>query len=375
MVKQFSSSPILNSRRSTNKGPRMSTSCIIICVICLALIIWMNSYLVFRTVRQEQQAKHSFDAVDNINEDLLKSNISVSSSGQKKEHTADLPESNRNNLPDLSKGGIVLFFHMPKAGGSSIRAAAQKHNQVEYHSNEHISMEVAKKTIQDWTLSDDLIGEGKKVKFFELHWELESVVAMEMELNSWRAHAKLNEIPFFVLTIVRDPYDAYISFYNFFCIFLSKAGHVLCPGPHSVEHMIEISPDNPQTRWLCYATTLDKVGSKAGEERHKLPVQECLPRLFDIVGAQFDWIGTQKRMIETVGVLRTMGLKDWPLINNNHPHGFKTVQKQEIDEKSKKLITSKLLIDQQLFTWANARYQAAEFDIDEHTLLQIKKKR
>lgn len=334
----------------------------------------MNSYLVYHNVHQRHPVKTKLDAVNNTEEALRKSSISVSSSSEIKEQTATHTESNNHNLPDLSKGGIVLFFHMPKAGGSSIRAAAQKHAQIEYNSNEHTSMDAAKTMIHDWTLSDDLIGEGKKVKFFELHWELESVVAMEEELNSWRANAKMNRIPFFVFTIVRNPYDAYISFYNFFCIFLSKLGKVSCPGPHSVEHMIEISPDNPQARWLCYATTLDVVGVKEGEESHKLPVQKCLPRLFDIVGAQLNWVGTQNRMDETVGVLRTMGLKDWPYIKNNHPHGFKTVQKNEINKKSQKLIMSKLSIDQQLFTWAIKRYQAAEFGINESMLKQIKRK-
>ena len=75
-------------------------------------------------------------------------------------------------LPDLSNGGVIIFFHLPKTGGSSLRHLAKSNNRLDYYSNEHRSMNVSKNLISQWAQTPGLEKLGK-TKFFEFHWSLE----------------------------------------------------------------------------------------------------------------------------------------------------------------------------------------------------------
>ena len=78
----------------------------------------------------------------------------------------------RPGLPDLSKGGLILFFHLPKTGGSSLRYLAKTNDHLEYYSNEHRSMNASKDLITQWTQTSGHEKVGR-TKFFEFHWNLE----------------------------------------------------------------------------------------------------------------------------------------------------------------------------------------------------------
>lgn len=81
-------------------------------------------------------------------------------------------------LPNLSMGGIVIFFHVPKTGGTSVTDTAKK-AQWGYASNRKKGnqggMGAVKKIIDEWVENPATVmgQEGTKVKFVELHWDLE----------------------------------------------------------------------------------------------------------------------------------------------------------------------------------------------------------
>ena len=134
----------------------------------------------------------------------------------------------RPSLPDLSKGGLILFFHLPKTGGSSLRHLAKSNEQLEYYSNEHHSMDASKALITHWTKTTKNENLGR-TKFFEFHWQLEpckyfnwkqnkillalyfltfifaqslplfQVFQLQEQLRAWRLDAKKTEFLFLFL--------------------------------------------------------------------------------------------------------------------------------------------------------------------------------
>ncbi len=79
----------------------------------------------------------------------------------------------RKSLPDLRNGGIVLFFHLPKTGGTSIRLLARKNDKIDLSKNHKLSMPQIKEKLEGWTHDPEITGTGRKVRMMEFHWGLD----------------------------------------------------------------------------------------------------------------------------------------------------------------------------------------------------------
>jgi hypothetical protein len=161
-------------------------------------------------------------------------------------------------------------------------------------------------------------------------------------------------VPFSVFTSVRDPLDYYLSFFNFLCIFLHRHKTSDCPPPWNVDIMIERVPDNPQTRWICYATQMP--GLKGHDFDVSVPVSDCQVQLFDVLERNFDWIGDTAKLDETIQVFEHMGIHLEYHHFNPTPKRPKMIHRDDINSTAMRKIQQQTSVDNDLYEWATSRY-------------------
>ena len=188
----------------------------------------------------------------------------------------------KGSLPDFSNGGIVIFYHIYKTGGSTVGKLLHElteENKKIHHAGRHIDntepdidntekdidngggdMEKAKLNVFqramespatmfftmirkhiDWegdcVRTLDLASTKKKLVLLELHVEdpapkFQSLVELTPTIDRWRAEADRRGVGFFAFTLVREPVAHALSFFNFFHVG-NKAGR---PPPTRFDH-------------------------------------------------------------------------------------------------------------------------------------------
>jgi len=279
-----------------------------------------------------------------------------------------IEEINRPSLPDMSNGGIILFFHIPKTGGTTIRSLAKANKKCDVYGDGKMSMKEVKHRVTKWSLNPNIVNQRRqmrKVKFEEFHWEHDPFYEMIDDIRTWRSNAEKNNVPFFVFTMVRDPFDTYISTYNFFCKILGQNNYTNCPPPHTIDNMIEISRDNPQSRYLCYATILNIAGSRRNATE-SISMKEGCGDIAQLVEENMDWVGTLENIKVTLDLFASMGIH----LDIQH---LKRAQKNKSRQnfplkKMNQTILDTIVAasseDRRLFEWVNKTYTLSNFGVN-----------
>jgi hypothetical protein len=118
-------------------------------------------------------------------------------------------------------GGIIFFVHTIKTGGTTIRDNFSNKSlfpQVDY---------IAAYSLQEFRKAKRKIDarlagnhNTNNTMFVEVHGHnTPTLVELEPMLREWKAHAETTAIPFFSFTLLRDPLDFSVSFFNFFHVY------------------------------------------------------------------------------------------------------------------------------------------------------------
>jgi len=283
------------------------------------------------------------------------------------------------SAPVMSDAGVVIFYHSPKTGGTSLRKFVQDlPTQTQYARLNRFAYDSTSRNSTDdeavkYRLIDDILqGRRQEVMFAEMHGDIPGLP----DLKSWMEHCRQTSqrtgVPFFAVSLVREPIEYYVSYFAFF--------HALkCPDASfcereryslTTEHLRESAVPNRQCGTFLGHQTFSRMPSEDGKTTHSLdlPVDFDDPsQIWDLFVADWDWVGTTDTLDDTT----------IPLIR--HVFGIPTPRKTVIGKfkqlcsaEREKLLPSNLdsatynylhnisACDRQVYDWVRDRYQLIE---------------
>ena len=220
-------------------------------------------------------------------------------------HVTTNQEHSGLSLPSFRNGGVIIFFHVPKTGGTTIRRNLEALNKVDYIFGKDYSV-----YMREAPKVEDAILYGTNngtILFFEIHAnDSPSFHVMRKRLQRWRVTAQENGVPIFFFSLVRDPLAFAFSHFSFFHIQDRNPTFERCSATE--ENFLRLSLWNPQCQFLfkgevsLRAQNLKQIVVQFDE---CTDVQEHMYRLLD-------WVGTTETLSdETLPLLaRLMNLPD-----------------------------------------------------------------
>ena len=243
-------------------------------------------------------------------------------------------------------GGFVLFLHVPKTGGTTIRDALMQYDPVQYHfvSGRKLFDEAHIKAMKYLSLvssSPSSSNNNKKKRrrtfFLEIHGRdsphlLELVDTIEI----YRRKAQEHDIPIFVFSMLREPISFALSYFNFFHVQRGPNPYFRQVEP-TESNLLEYSLYNPQCLFLARGEMSlrqrppqrqrRRQHHDYGDEGEKaMPsVEEC--RLVqDTLRNHMDWVGITEQLNETTLPLlrRILTVDDDPSASSSSIISFPT---------------------------------------------------
>jgi len=202
-------------------------------------------------------------------------------------------------IPNFRGGGVILYMHMAKAGGTTIREFFLSSPNVIVAPRVKFSDILPK--IKLWVTGDF---QKNQTLMVEIHDGLNpSYVDIASIIDRLRSQAHANKVPFFVFTTVREPLSHAISFYNFEHLDGGRGGRYVTGKP-TEEDLIKILIPNMQCLFVArgdIAMWKDWATLKFG-----LTDEEC-EEAYNVIVKTMDWVGTTERMSnETLPLLASI---------------------------------------------------------------------
>jgi Sulfotransferase family len=275
-----------------------------------------------------------------------------------------------------SPRAIIVFLHIPKTGGSTLREyfQTQVHNATEQYIGLH-SIPLWKTTSQQVT--DYLHASGPDAAdgplFLEDHVYPPVTTTLLPKIHYWRALAKRRRVPFFAFTVVREPISLCLSYFNFFFVQQPNLHHQNTPGfprQGTEEEFRQQFIVNPQVGMLT-----NTQGARCKNLTHVGIARKAIVALI----AAMDWIGTldtlNEEILPLVAYLAKMNYtmsrsqKTRVQIVNSVIAPALTVG--SISAELKEFIAERTRLDRELYDTVRATYNFSEWRqfLQEHNVL------
>jgi hypothetical protein len=293
----------------------------------------------------------------------------------------------KENLPDFTNGGIIVFYHTYKTGGSTV--GKMLHELARDDATKYLHFAMLRKGV-DWERdclgSVELATNSKKLVLLELHIEypapnFPSLVEMSPLINKWRIEASRHNLGFFAFTLVREPIQHALSFFNFFHV--GWKPNPLEPPDHwnpfnrlapSEENFVKSFVGNRQCQMLgtdpeaTLAAPPDVVRDEASSfsERQELPSHDTnedpygchIDQVYDALFESMDWVGTTENLQNETLPLLTKLILNEPEVGLNRPPfkvyrdysgGYNGLSQKDLSEQTIQHVQKETQLDQQLY--------------------------
>jgi hypothetical protein len=277
-------------------------------------------------------------------------------------------------LPTFDEGGVVLFFHVAKTGGTSIRTIFGDRSRIPTVYLETVSN--ASTFLNRAILVDRILTRnttfdiGKNVLFLETHgYQAPALPFMHTHIQRWRQMSAEHGTSFFAFTIIRDPVSYAVSYFNFFNAAPCALG--FCPWPlfqPTEGNLVETTEANNQ----CLLMARDHWGIFMQKNRTAPTPQEC-DNVYDMLLQDMDWVGTTEMLSrETIPLLtlmlsHNMTLAKTALQKNNVMAATKTessyVKRSSLHSSTVDYIRSMSYLDQELYNRVHRDFPLEMWDV------------
>lgn len=264
-------------------------------------------------------------------------------------------------------GGIIIFIHIAKTGGSSIREGFRKLPNISVKRIMNEAQLNGKQEQIDWYLSlnnnRSQINDGReKVLLLEIHGhhgEPMPIFQMHPHIQHWKAQADKNKKNIFIFTLFRETVAFHLSYFTFFrhpnCQELWCDRPVL---PQTEAYLVQSMIPNHQCQYL--ARKFNKTTRNDATVGTRVSKVEC-ESVQTLLQQNVDWIGTTDSLSTTTLPLLTYMVagnatiaQDFPIANRQNVK--KKLQLRNISIDAIRHIRQASNYDQQLYDMARREY-------------------
>jgi len=209
----------------------------------------------------------------------------------------------KRSIPKMhSDGGFILFLHVPKTGGTTIRDAMMTKSDllVEYHfvSGRKLFNQANIKAMKYLTSpspsnrNESSQQSRRKTFFLEIHGrDSPNLLELMDTIQTYRDMAHQHNIPIFTFSILREPMAFAISYFNFFYVQRGPNPYFRQVEPNE-SNLVELNLYNPQCQFLSRGEMSLRLPSSS----KAIPTEEECLSVYDALIKQMDWVGTTEQL-------------------------------------------------------------------------------
>lgn len=248
----------------------------------------------------------------------------------------------RKSLPSFDNGGVILFFHIAKTGGVSIRHYFQQQSEssnIRVHKMYNPETAIELEHLISYQLSHPYIpsntnnnNNNSTILMIEIHGDVPGFLYWQRKIQNYREIATKYSTSLFTFTLLREPLSFHLSYFNQYQLepcdnnvgnVHNDIGESWCSNTLynkdnvSEQSILDTLIPNHQCLWLS------RISHNPYKQESCATYKECLGT-YHFMKNSLDWIGTTEEL-DTI----TFPLLIHLVNQNNKDNDFKNQQQQQ----------------------------------------------